>query len=120
MIVDLEVQTVDRSCYYDRISQIFDFMTNILNSYQIDVLAIEKLFFTIYNQSNAEFVYAVRGMICMMAYRKQILILEPTPVQLKKAITGHAKANKELMISMIMRLYHLTDTPQYHDSADAL
>jgi crossover junction endodeoxyribonuclease RuvC len=56
----------------------------------------------------------------MLAYQKNISIFEPTPIQLKKAISGNAKADKKTMIAMIMRLYELVETLEYHDSADAL
>lgn len=111
---------IDRQRYYHRIGEIYDFIVELVTRHHISKMAIEKLFFTLHNQNNAEFVYAVRWLVCMIAHRHWIQILEPTPIQLKKAITGNAKASKEFMIQMIMRLYHLTETPEYHDSADAL
>lgn len=120
VIVDLDNHMIDRVVYWSRINEIYLFIQQLLTQYHIDAMAIEKLFFTKFNQNNAEFVYAVRWMICMLAYQKNISIFEPTPIQLKKAISGNAKADKKTMIAMIMRLYELVETLEYHDSADAL
>jgi Holliday junction resolvasome RuvABC endonuclease subunit len=49
-----------REDQFQRANQIFDFFTDMLDKYNIEKVAIEKLFFTDYNQSNAEFVYAIR------------------------------------------------------------
>jgi crossover junction endodeoxyribonuclease RuvC len=120
VVIDTDHAMIDRTRYYHRLCQMYDFAVALFDTYEIQAMAIEKLFFTQSNQNNAEFVYAVRGMICMLAHRRNILIIEPTPIQLKKAITGNTKASKQLMIEMIMRIYRLHHTPEYHDSADAL
>ena len=82
--------------------------------------AIERLFFTNYNQGNAEFVYAIRWALMMMFLRKRIRVLEYTPIELKKFITWNGKADKMLVQKTIMRFYKLQDVPEYNDAADAL
>jgi Holliday junction resolvasome RuvABC endonuclease subunit len=37
-----------------------DFFEDLIEKYEVQCVAMEKLFFTEYNQSNAEFVYAIR------------------------------------------------------------
>jgi Holliday junction resolvasome RuvABC endonuclease subunit len=49
-----------REDQFNRANQIFDFFSEMLEKYDIKKIAMEKLFFTDYNQSNAEFVYAIR------------------------------------------------------------
>jgi Holliday junction resolvasome RuvABC endonuclease subunit len=49
-----------REDQFNRANQILDFFENLLKQYDIEKVAMEKLFFTEYNQSNAEFVYAIR------------------------------------------------------------
>jgi crossover junction endodeoxyribonuclease RuvC len=83
-------------------------------------VAIEKLFFTDYNQSNAEFVYAIRWALMMLFLRKNIPVLEFTPIELKKFITWNGKADKMLVQKTIRRFYKLQDVPEYNDAADAL
>jgi Holliday junction resolvasome RuvABC endonuclease subunit len=55
-----EKQSPTRADQFERVSQIFEFFENFLGTYAIDVVAMEQLFFTSYNQNNAEFVYAIR------------------------------------------------------------
>jgi Holliday junction resolvasome RuvABC endonuclease subunit len=50
-------------------------------------VSIEKLFFTKFNQSNAEFVYGIRGALIMLFLKNKIKVKEFTPIELKKAIT---------------------------------
>ncbi|MBR4634290.1 hypothetical protein IKO50_05100 [bacterium] len=49
-----------REDQFNRANQIFDFFLEMLEKYPIERISMEKLFFTDYNQSNAEFVYAIR------------------------------------------------------------
>jgi len=56
----------------------------------------------------------------MLFSRHDIFLLEYTPIQLKKYITGNAQASKSLVTSVVKRLYKLDTAPHYHDTADAL
>lgn len=105
---------------FDRANQILEFFEKLLQKYQVDRVAMENLFFTSYNQSNAEFVYAIRWALMMLFQRKDIPILEYTPVELKKFITWNGKADKMLVQKTIRRFYNLQDIPEYNDAADAL
>ena len=91
-----------------------------MKKYNVEKVAMEKLFFTDYNQSNAEFVYAIRWALMMLFLRKNILVLELTPIELKKFITWNGKADKMLVQKTIRRFYKLQDIPEYNDAADAL
>jgi Holliday junction resolvasome RuvABC endonuclease subunit len=52
------------------VNQIFSFFETLLEKHPIKSAAVEKLFFTSYNQSNAEFVYGIRGALMMLLLRK--------------------------------------------------
>lgn len=109
-----------REDQFDRANQILEFFENLLKKYPIEKIAMEKLFFTSYNQSNAEFVYAIRWALMMLFLRKNIPVLEYTPIELKKFITWNWKADKMLVQRTIARFYNLQDIPEYNDAADAL
>ena len=115
-----EKKSPTREDQFQRANQIFDFFSEMLDKYSIQKVAMEKLFFTDYNQNNAEFVYAIRGALMMLFIRKNIPVLELTPIELKKFITGNGKADKMLVQKTIMRFYKLQDIPEYNDAADAL
>ena len=109
-----------REDQFQRANQILEFFEKLLKKYPIEKVAIEKLFFTDYNQSNAEFVYAIRWALMMLFLRKNISVLEFTPIELKKFITWNGKADKMLVQKTIRRFYNLQDIPEYNDAADAL
>ena len=56
----------------------------------------------------------------MLFLRKNIPVLELTPIELKKFITGNGKADKLLVQKTIRRFFKLQDIPEYNDAADAL
>ena len=109
-----------REDQFQRANQILDFFENLLRKYIVERVAMEKLFFTDYNQSNAEFVYAIRWALMMLFLKKDISVLEFSPIELKKFITWNWKADKMLVQKTIRRFYKLQDIPEYNDAADAL
>ena len=109
-----------REDQFERMIQIAKFFEELFAKFQIQTVAMEKLFFTKFNQNNAEFVYGVRAILITMAMKKGCRIKEFTPIELKKYITGNGKAEKLLVQKMTMKLYKLQDLPEYNDAADAL
>jgi len=56
----------------------------------------------------------------MLFSQHDIMVKERTPQELKKYISGTGTASKELMVSVITRLFNLQTAPKRHDTADAL
>jgi crossover junction endodeoxyribonuclease RuvC len=109
-----------RADQFERVRQIYDFFEKFITEHTITKVAMEKLFFTSYNQNNAEFVYGIRGALMMVCLKQNIPVQEYTPNELKKYITGNGKADKALVQKTIMRFFKLSDIPAYNDAADAL
>ena len=65
-------------------------------------------------------VSEVRGVILLAAEQNHITVEEYTPNQIKQAITGSGRADKEQMQEMIKRLLHLDEVPKPDDAADGL
>ena len=105
---------------FKRMREIEDYFTKLLKKYSIQTMCMEKLFFTKFNQNNAEFVYGIRAILISLCLKKDIQIREYTPIELKKFITGNGKAEKQLVQKCIMKLYRLKDFPEFNDAADAL
>lgn len=105
---------------FSRLLKIYDFFSQIIKKEKINSVAIEKLFFTKYNQANAEFVYWVRGSLIMLFLKNKINIYEYTPKELKKAISWNWQANKILMKKVISRIFNLKEETKFDDAADAL
>lgn len=111
---------ISRKQQYERMLEIATFFESLFTQYDISIISMEKLFFTKFNQNNAEFVYGVRAILLTMGIKKGAEIREFSPIELKKYITGNGKAEKLLMQKMIMKLFRLQAVPEYHDAADAL
>ena len=109
-----------RNDQFARMLEIFQFFEQMIETYPIKQVGIEKLYFTHANQANAEFVFGMRGALGMLFRKFTLPIHEYTPNQLKKYVTWNGRAGKEAMQKMIMRLFHLEELPKYHDTADAL
>lgn len=125
IIIDSGIILDDRSIThrverYHKMQQSIQYIKKMYEHYSIHTLAIEKLYFTSRNQSNAEFVYGIRWALIIQALEYNAKLIEIDPVQIKKYITGNGKANKELVQIKIMQLFGLAKKPEYNDSADAL
>ncbi len=119
-IVLINEKNLDREKYFQRMLEINNFFEEFLWKYKIKAIWMEKLFFTKFNQANAEFVFGMRWNVIIQALKNNIEILEFTPTELKKNITGNWKAEKILVQNFVMKIYWLKNMPQYNDSADAL
>lgn len=87
--------------------KIFTFFSDFLEKHgsSIKHAGIEQLFFTKFNQKNAEFVYGIRGALILLLKQHNISFTEYTPIELKKRITGNGKAQKILVQTMIMKIF---------------
>lgn len=124
-IVDAGILLLDhkaptREDQYKRMEKIYDFFADMVETYEIDAVGVEKLFFTRFNQANAEFVFGIRGALIMLYVKNNIELFERTPKELKKRVTWNWLAWKELVQSMVQRHFNLTELPDPHDAADAL
>lgn len=102
-----------------RIEIIYDDVSQILDIYKPESLAIEKLYFQ-NNQKTAIDVAEARGVILLSAVKRRLLIREYTPLEVKKSVTGYGKAVKKQVQEMTKRILRLPKIPKPDDTADAL
>lgn len=115
-----EIKSPTRIDQFERMREIEEYFTKLCKKYKIQTMCMEKLFFTRFNQNNAEFVYGIRAILITLCLKNNIKIKEYTPIELKKFITGNGKAEKKLVQNCVMKLYGLKDFPEFNDAADAL
>ena len=82
-------------------------------------VAVEKIFF-FKNKTTAIQVAHARGVILVAARLHTIPVCEVTPLQIKQAVTGYGRADKQQIQYMIKTLLHLPSPPKPDDAADAL
>ena len=94
-------------------------MVNIVQEYRPDVVAVEELFFN-KNVKTAIIAAQARGVIILSAVNHGIEVVEYTPLQVKQAITGYGRANKQQVQFMVKEMLRLKEIPKPDDTADAL
>lgn len=119
-ILEMDQKKFDRVEQYSRMLEIHDFFEKLIKKYKIKKISMEKYFITSFNLKNAEFIYWMRWVILTLALKNNIKIEEYTPIELKKRITWNSKADKKLVQKFTTKLFWLKDTPEFHDTADAL
>lgn len=103
----------------ERLEEIFNSLTEIINETKPDVMSIEKLFFA-RNVTTAISVAEARGVAMLTGRQAGISIAEYTPLQIKQTLTGYGKADKKQIQEMVRLNLGLTETPKPDDCADAL
>ena len=91
----------------------------LIKKYKPDVMGVEMLFFN-KNVRTAMTVAQARGVILLAAAQNAVKLVEFTPLQVKQAVVGYGKAEKEQVIYMTQRLLNLPSKPHPDDVADAL
>ena len=103
----------------ERLVEIFDGLTSIIEETRPDVMCIEKLFFA-RNVTTAMSVAEARGVALLVGQQAGLMIEEYTPMQIKQSITGYGKADKKQMQEMVRLQLGLKTVPKPDDAADAL
>ncbi len=103
----------------DRLSEIYDNMTELLRTFRPDHVAIEKLYFNT-NEKTAINVSQARGVIVLACVKCGVKLHEYTPLQVKMSVVGYGRAEKGQIMDMTKRLLGLKKTPRPDDAADAL
>jgi crossover junction endodeoxyribonuclease RuvC len=102
-----------------RLGRLFDGVTQLLEGYRPDTVAVEELFFNT-NVTTAITVGQARGVALLAAYRAGLEVAEYTPLQVKQAITSYGRAEKRQVQEMVRALLNLRDIPRPDDAADGL
>ena len=113
------ITTNAKTPMFDRFKKIHDDLNELIDIYKPDAMAIEELFFNT-NQKTAINVAQARGVLLLSALNKNMPIFEYTPLQVKQAVVGYGRADKQQIQHMIKLLLGLTKVPKPDDAADAL
>lgn len=113
------VQTKARLPVEDRLAQIYERLSEIIEKYRPDAIAVEELFWNT-NVTTGIVVAEARGVVLLCAKRHGVPIFEYTPMQVKQAVVGYGKAEKKQVISMVTLMLGLKEPPKPDDTADAI
>jgi len=102
-----------------RLKLIHEGMNTLIETYRPDCMAVEELFFNT-NITTGIQVAQARGVILLTGEQHGIDIYEYTPLQVKQAVVGYGRAEKQQVISMVMSLLNIRQKIKPDDAADAL
>lgn len=91
----------------------------LINKYKPDSIAVEELFFNT-NAKTALVVGQARGVVLLASAKQNIPVFTYTPLQIKVAITGYGRAEKNQIGQMVKTLLKLKEIPKPDDVTDAL
>jgi crossover junction endodeoxyribonuclease RuvC len=103
----------------DRLDVIFDELSALIDEFQPEHIAVEELFFAA-NSKTAIAVGQARGVILLAGKKKGLSVHEYTPLEVKMALTGYGRADKNQIQQMVKTLLSLKEIPKPDDAADAL
>lgn len=104
--------------YYCKLENIRQKVEEIIDTYKPNILSIEETFVN-GNALSSLKLGVVRGIIMSVALKYRLKIMEFKPNEIKKAITGNGKADKQQVDYMIKILVPKA-TPKTLDESDAI
>ncbi|MBU2578550.1 crossover junction endodeoxyribonuclease RuvC [Patescibacteria group bacterium] len=102
-----------------RLNKLFNELNKLFRKYQPKIVGTETIYF-FKNAKTAIHVSEARGVILLAAAKKNFLIKEYTPLQIKMNVCGYGRAKKKQVQKMVKEILNLEEIPEPDDAADAL
>jgi crossover junction endodeoxyribonuclease RuvC len=118
VMVDV-VRTDPDQDHAQRLAAVFEAVDGILQMTDPDVMVVERVF----SQQNVRSAMgtAQAAAVCMLAAtRRGLPVHQHTPTEVKAAVTGSGRADKQQVAFMVGRILGLRDLPKPADATDAL
>lgn len=118
VMVDV-VRTDPDQDHAQRLAAVFEAVDGILQLTDPDVMVVERVF----SQQNVRSAMgtAQAAAVCMLAAtRRGLAVHQHTPTEVKAAVTGSGRADKQQVAFMVGRILGLHDVPKPADATDAL
>jgi crossover junction endodeoxyribonuclease RuvC len=91
----------------ERLLEIYQCITQVIEENKPEVMVIEKLFFA-QNVTTAISVSHARGVVMLAGKQANLKLVELTPLQIKQSLTGYGRATKNQIQQMVqMRILGL-------------
>lgn len=113
------IETFPKDTISLRLLSIHRFLSELIASQAPESMAIEDLFFNT-NAKTALVVGQARGVVLLIAGERKLPISVYTPLQVKQAVTGYGRAEKNQVGQMVKTILKLPKIPTPDDTSDAL
>ncbi len=107
------------SALAERIEKIYEVISTVIQENNPDIVGIETIFYG-KNIQSAFTLGHVRGAILLAIAQKKIAMMEFSPREVKKAVTGNGNADKQQVQYMLPKLLGVKMDNIPDDAADAL
>ena len=102
-----------------RLRSIHSAIVGIIRDLRPEAAAFESLFYAT-NVQSALTLSHVRGVSMFAAAEADLPVFEYSPLEVKSAVTGYGRADKNQVQQMVLALLKLEASPQPYDASDAL
>ncbi len=113
------VKTPKEENFGVRLCMVEEGVNRLFDKFAPEEVALEELFFS-KNVTTGISVAHARGVILLTCNKRCGRIYEYTPNQIKQALTGYGKADKQQMQRVVASHLRLNEIPRPDDAADAL
>jgi crossover junction endodeoxyribonuclease RuvC len=103
----------------EKLQVVYRGLKQLLEQHRPDCAAVESLFHA-KNARSALALGHVRGVVLLAIAEAGVPAFEYAPMEIKKALVGYGRAEKEQVQMMVARLLKLIHPPRPLDAADAL
>lgn len=113
------IETKPNSPVEERLFIINSEIEKIIRKNKPKALSIEELFFST-NAKTAFIVGQARGVVLLLAGKNKLPVAIYTPLQVKMALSGYGRADKNQIGQMVKTILKLEVIPKIDDTTDAL
>ncbi len=109
-----------RQAIVQRLCELEKELDGLFEEYRPDVCAVEELYAHYAHPRTAILMGHARGVILLVAGRRDVRLEQFAANRIKQAVTGHGHASKQQMQRTIQGIWNLPEPPSPPDVADAL
>jgi crossover junction endodeoxyribonuclease RuvC len=102
-----------------RLDSIYKDLSELISKFNPDAMAVEELFFNTNLKTGISVAHG-RGVILLAGYRSGVPVFEYTPLQVKQAVVGYGRAEKNQVMDMVRPILKMKAAPKPDDAADAV
>ena len=113
------IKTSKNNSSVERLGKIYAELEEIIKNYKVDEMAIETLFFA-KNVKSASKVSEAIGVIKVCGQKNKLKVAEYTPLQVKQALVGYGRAEKEQVEIMVRNELNLDQNISPSHASDAV
>lgn len=113
------IKTTPSSTTPERLMKLNNDLNKLIKKHRPEILVVEKLYF-FKNLKTAIPVSQAGGVILLTAAKNKLPVHQFTPLQVKLAVGGFGRAEKEEVQKKVKKILKLKEIPKPDDAADAL